>query len=368
MTPTDKTRDIQRWLAKQSPSARLRIIDDYARRMNMSPEEAADQLWRIESGEQAKELEQLEARIAELATDLREMQHLLHIAEDRPWMLALEMQFAGMRNLSLIGHAIGDDVGRGLALNQLALLKRAEAYSWTADTASAAWLAARTIPADSLVSLSTLPGSAGWWWFVEPLPIQIAPDQRLHAVLWAVTDDGIEFGAYALDKRFMPMLALSWTWPHGTSWQTMTDDMSAQRFLLIKRSDLSSQDGHLAIASVSRLFLAGCAWLGQRVVSITSGNIERHRRKQLQRETGFQLVSNEVRVIQLRRAEAVSSTASSDGEPVEWSCRWIVNGHWRNQYYASTSERKLIYIMPFVKGPSDKPLKVPQHVVYEVSR
>lgn len=70
-------------------------------------------------------------------------------------------------------------------------------------------------------------------------------------------------------------------------------------------------------------------------------------------------------MIQLRRTEA-QPHPTADGENVEWSCRWIVNGHWRNQPYKD--ERKLIYIMPYVKGPDDMPLKVPTHTVYQVSR
>jgi hypothetical protein len=53
---------------------------------------------------------------------------------------------------------------------------------------------------------------------------------------------------------------------------------------------------------------------------------------------------------------------------VEWSCRWIVRGHWRIQYYPSKKMYDLIWIMPFIKGPGDKPLKRPGAKVFSVVR
>lgn len=41
-----------------------------------------------------------------------------------------------------------------------------------------------------------------------------------------------------------------------------------------------------------------------------------------------------------------------------YSHRWIVQGHWRNQPYKENGEtvHKVIWIAPYVKGPDDKPL------------
>jgi hypothetical protein len=77
-------------------------------------------------------------------------------------------------------------------------------------------------------------------------------------------------------------------------------------------------------------------------------------------------VPSGVRVVQLRRSEPNSRLDVRTHQPVDWSCRWIVGGHWRNQPYKDST--KLIYIMPYVKGPEDKPLRVPTHTVYQVSR
>ena len=95
--------------------------------------------------------------------------------------------------------------------------------------------------------------------------------------------------------------------------------------------------------------------------------MERHRRKQLSRENGVEIHSD-VKVVQLRRYESESRPASDDGSTPDWTCRWIVNGHWRNQYHPSTGKHELKYILPYVKGPEDKPFKAPGERVFIAKR
>lgn len=62
-----------------------------------------------------------------------------------------------------------------------------------------------------------------------------------------------------------------------------------------------------------------------------------------------------IRVVLLRANK--SKSGNRKGEPVNWSCRWIVKPHWTNQFYPSTKSNKPKYIAAYVKGPDDKPLK-----------
>ena len=64
-----------------------------------------------------------------------------------------------------------------------------------------------------------------------------------------------------------------------------------------------------------------------------------------------------VNVIRLRRQEQRPSTSEPSQGPVEWSCQWVVRGFWRNQWYPTLGIHQPKYILPFIKGPSDKPLK-----------
>lgn len=44
------------------------------------------------------------------------------------------------------------------------------------------------------------------------------------------------------------------------------------------------------------------------------------------------------------------------GATREYRHRWIVRGHWRNQYYPSRNDHRPIWIDPHLAGPEDKPL------------
>lgn len=68
-----------------------------------------------------------------------------------------------------------------------------------------------------------------------------------------------------------------------------------------------------------------------------------------------------VTIMRLRRAK--HPTASGDHVPVDWTHRWIVRGHWRNQWYPSEQRHRQRYVIPHVKGPDDKPLHVTRKVV-----
>lgn len=68
-----------------------------------------------------------------------------------------------------------------------------------------------------------------------------------------------------------------------------------------------------------------------------------------------------VRVITLRRAHRYPSGVHRD---VEWTCRWIVGGYWRNQSYGPTGQKhyRPKWIAPYMKGPDDKPLRHPERL------
>lgn len=74
-----------------------------------------------------------------------------------------------------------------------------------------------------------------------------------------------------------------------------------------------------------------------------------------------------VTVIRLRRPRAEQDADHEPGS-VEWSHRWLVGGHWRNQWYASVGLHRQIWISPFIKGPADKELVVRKLHVYEFVR
>jgi hypothetical protein len=70
-----------------------------------------------------------------------------------------------------------------------------------------------------------------------------------------------------------------------------------------------------------------------------------------------------VRVIALRRTGQGSGESGSR----EWHHRWIVRGHWRQQWYASRGVHRPVWIAPHLKGPEDAPL-IGGEKVYDLRR
>lgn len=73
----------------------------------------------------------------------------------------------------------------------------------------------------------------------------------------------------------------------------------------------------------------------------------------------------QVVVVRLRREE---SEHEPPGEVASYSHRFIVNGHWRNQWYPSISAHRQIWISPYVKGDPGLPLIVKPRRVFQWNR
>lgn len=82
--------------------------------------------------------------------------------------------------------------------------------------------------------------------------------------------------------------------------------------------------------------------------------LDRPERRRMQKQN---IPEPELRIITLRKRESESSSHNDPADRVDWSCRWIVGGHWRKQWYPSSQTHRPVFIVPYVKGPDDKPLK-----------
>lgn len=115
---------------------------------------------------------------------------------------------------------------------------------------------------------------------------------------------------------------------------------------------------------VLKHLLALNALLHQRVVVRTTLRADRPSLRRAARN-GIHVANQEVQVMDLRRP--TPSEVAGEHRHIEWSQRWIVDGHWRNQYLPSNGEHRPTWIAPYVKGPDDKPL-VTKPRVYRWSR
>lgn len=86
------------------------------------------------------------------------------------------------------------------------------------------------------------------------------------------------------------------------------------------------------------------------------------------RAARWQVPSPDINVITLRRRVYPVNRPEGAGLPVDWSCRWIVRGHWRDQFYPSRGLHIPIFIESYIKGPDGKPIKKPGIPIFNVAR
>jgi hypothetical protein len=116
----------------------------------------------------------------------------------------------------------------------------------------------------------------------------------------------------------------------------------------------------LASIVEDRRFAAAFAILSQQT-NVTATRVvdtDRHAAKRLKRR---KYRAPKIRLVDIHKPKSAPSGKTRD---VEWTKRWLVRGHWRQQAYGPGRKlRRPLYIQPFIKGPEDKPLEVSPEVV-----
>lgn len=109
----------------------------------------------------------------------------------------------------------------------------------------------------------------------------------------------------------------------------------------------------------NRWLLALLMLLNQTVTSVERHEADRQTAKRFKRMN----LPSKYTVVRLRRH---ANANRQEGETlVQWTHRWVVRGHWRNQPYKDgdgSTAYKRIWISPFIKGPDDAPLKQSEKV------
>ncbi|MER6253658.1 hypothetical protein ABT224_20110 [Streptomyces sp. NPDC001584] len=111
-------------------------------------------------------------------------------------------------------------------------------------------------------------------------------------------------------------------------------------------------DGDVALL---RLIQATWLLMGQSLATserVAADRASRRRIQRLGRDYG-----TEVRLIRLRRARTERGTDPAEQPGTrEYQHRWVVRGHWKNQWYASRNAHRPIWISPYIAGPEGAPL------------
>lgn len=234
------------------------------------------------------------------------------------------------------------------------------------DMTRVVFAASESLPEDALVSQSDPPCPTGFTLLAEPI--------------WF---DGLREGEGRVSVR-----ALSWT---TGMVQFDDEDLGALKPGLVVCWYASRQDepeladfgttlclNHIwpaksgesyakapALVPAVKFTRALWAMMEQRIAVVTNSRAPRQFRRQFERR--LDLPASDIRVVTLRRQKD-HGNPDGEGTDVNWTHRWIVDGHWRNQPCGvGHLERRLTWISPHVKGPDDLPLVV-KKPVYQLVR
>ena len=223
------------------------------------------------------------------------------------------------------------------------------------------------------IAREILPTNDGLWLFTEPwrtIPREYQrlpgdsilfpgePDPLLAEVMvcgfaWVSYTDAIclsILSKYGNDPAFLPECHISW------QFDSTLEEAEATAF---------AKDANAAIPSrqIMRLLLTSCLFVKQRILELARNRPDRAQRKWAAK---IELPDSDCRIVQLRQKQYERKDGES--EERDWSCHWLVKGHWRAQYHPSTGIHEPLWILPHLKGDFEKPFKPPTETAFAVTR
>lgn len=218
-----------------------------------------------------------------------------------------------------------------------------------------------TLPLDYALHRSLAPGRDGFIWLSAPLQGPGPGGSQTRAVSWSTAMDCILLMVWTDMAGLgrvgtVPTSVYPWRW--GEALKVVTQEAE----------DLSPSKSPPFASPLETFQFIGALFLfiQQRIFSPSVQRAERHAISRLERDgwTHEPLI----RVVELRRKANQGKASEDDPKAIAWTHQWVVSGHWRQQPYPSKDTTQPIWIMPYVKGPGDKPLKPPRAKVFAVVR
>lgn len=191
-----------------------------------------------------------------------------------------------------------------------------------------------------------LPTRSGFWWFAAPLR---GPHGWYPAISWALMDNAelivVPWQQHPHRSTGVPDGILPW--PIGEHSSTLAN--------LRAPTDMpETPEDRETYAWLAPVIGAALALLDQRILTSAAHPADRATRRRL---TDAYHGEATVRVVELRRAQRRPGQAHNERE-VEWSCQWLVRGHWRQQPVGpKLSQVRPTWIAPYAKGPEDAPIR-----------
>jgi len=293
---------------------------------------------------------------------------------------------------------------RGIAF----ALENAVPYYWSPETCDALSAAAASIP-DFTLRREDLPTPAGYLYFSRPLKVHRESEDLadpetalgdLVAISWQIfsnlgrptlqkagptsineaemTDewwnrtvtnannirvaDGVAVNMYVQTAKGRTIPISNFSWDFGQScaevWQRGHVQIGNDGKPLFSEQ----------MQSELQYFSAALMFMQQEIFPTRRETLPRSTRRRLLAQ-GYDPGSETMtpNVVYLRRVSH-KTDSDDDVEHREYTSRFWVRGHWRNQWYETDQRHKPIWIHPFIKGPDDKPIAARRETLVAVVR
>ena len=259
-------------------------------------------------------------------------------------------------------------------------LMSGECYYWSEPICDLVWSASQSLPSTWALNPQALPAPCGFFWLTMPIRHH-ASSWPIRAISWLpmIHPTGTErnltiigpegegppfiFGRPSISlDQLKPGDRIGITFFLGGDVSPLPIPMTI--FLWPVETNLATcekrlRDEHVGKPEAAqiklKLFASMLAFLQQRILIPFRQRAARPVCRRFAKS--FPDREPTVGIIKLREMARRHETGES--RVVEWSCRWLVRGYWRNQWYPSHKYHRPKWIAPYLKGPEDKPLRNP---------
>ena len=268
-----------------------------------------------------------------------------------------------------------DVLGSGADLTA-AVAENPTLYFWGTDAMLGALEASKSLPPESSIIAdlyAELP-RRGMWLFETPMSLPTSSyDSHVAGLLWDLSAKGLWMTTLVrADRTDLLHSTGTLTGTYGgwfpaevslrdlEEWsrQLYRNTYEGSPYEASDEGQLMGEDAHVAIGmQMSKFWLAAVEWMKQRVLvrSRPTRILPKNKKRARKMEAQVQGEMPTIEIVQLRRTESGPSEAS--GQERHYSMRFIVHGHFRNQYYPSRGVHAPKWISSYVKGPQNAPLK-----------
>lgn len=269
-----------------------------------------------------------------------------------------------------------------------------ESFFWSATILDVICEAASSIPSRWILTPDYLPATHGFFWLDKPIVInhshpsilrnasdddlsaigttreealkladiaeevEKAGGNKIRAIGWSITDDNKYIAISYFNETTDLKVAFPFDWSIFTFGASLADMGSIERKKSCRRdwgfADFGSDVSFNTSIEDNKinLFATMLTFLQQKILAPVCQIPPRQYRRKAERE---ERKIPTINIIKLR--EIIHHGEEGEHRDVEWTCQWLVRGHWRDQWYRSLQRNQPIWIAPHIKGPPDKPFK-----------